>query len=96
MSKLAEEFSIKYADNKLAIVDKELSETSYHRHIKMGVRIFNGSDIEQAAMDGYEQAEKDLIPLINRLCEAILFDWEDKDQAELAWKIQCQIKEETK
>lgn len=43
---------------------------------------------------GYEQAEKDLIPLINRLCEAILFDW--KDKAELAWKIQSQIKEETK
>ena len=60
MSKRAEEFSIKYADNKLAIVDKELSETSYHRHTKMGVCIFNGSDIEQAAMDGYEQAEKDL------------------------------------
>ena len=47
-------------------------------------------------MEGYMQAEKDLIPLINRLCEAILFDWEDKDQAELAWKIQSQIKEETK
>ena len=43
---------------------------------------------------GYEQAEKDLIPLINRLCEAILFEWED--MAELAWKIQSQIKEETK
>lgn len=56
----AEEFSIKYADNKLAIVDKELSETNYHRHTKMGVHIFDGSDIEQAAMDGYEQAEKDL------------------------------------
>ena len=45
---------------------------------------------------GVDWAEKDLIPLINRLCEAILFDWEDKDQAELAWKIQSQIKEETK
>lgn len=40
---------------------------------------------------GYEQAEKDLIPLINRLCESILFDW--KDKAELAWKIQSKIKE---
>ena len=37
------------------------------------------------------KSEKDLIPLINRLCEAILFDWEDK--AELARKIQNQIKE---
>ena len=52
--------------------------------------------IRQIYIKGYEQAEKDLIPLINRLCEAILFDWEDKDQAELAWKIQSQIKEETK
>ena len=49
-----------------------------------------------SCIKGYEQAEKDLIPLINRLCEAILFDWKDKDQAELAWKIQSQIKEETK
>lgn len=62
MSKISEEFSIKYADNKLSIVDKELSETSYHRHTKMGVKIFDGRDIEQAAMDGYEQAENDLTP----------------------------------
>ncbi len=40
---------------------------------------------------GVDWAEKDLIPLINRLCEAIMFDWEDK--AELARKIQNQIKE---
>ena len=44
----------------------------------------------KAYQQGYEQAEKDIIPLINRLCEAILFDWEDK--VELAWKIQSQIK----
>ena len=43
---------------------------------------------------GYELAEKDLIPLINRLCESILFDWED--MAEFARKIQSQIKEEKK
>ena len=60
MSKRAEEFSIKYADEQLAIIDKELSESNYSRHTKMGVHIFDGSDIEQAAMDGYEQAEKDL------------------------------------
>ena len=40
---------------------------------------------------GVDWAEKDLIPLINRLCEAIMFDWEDK--AELARYIQSQIKE---
>ena len=43
---------------------------------------------------GVDWVEKDLIPLINRLCEAILFDLEDK--VKLARKIQSQIKEETK
>lgn len=40
--------------------------------------------------EGYEQAEKELIPLINRLCEAILFEW--KDAADLARKTLTQIK----
>ncbi len=40
---------------------------------------------------GYEQAEKELIPLINRLCEAILFEW--KDAADLARETLTQIKE---
>lgn len=64
---------------------------------------FNGKDIECVIEliengKGYyinvKQPTKDLIPLINRLCEAILFDW--KDKAELAWKIQGQIKEDNK
>lgn len=58
--------------------------------------IVDSFNVNPAFVAGYKEAEKDLIPLINRLCEAILFDWEDKDQAELAWKIQSQIKEETK
>ena len=41
-------------------------------------------------IQGYEQAERDLIPLINQLCEAILFEW--KDAAELARKTLIQIK----
>ena len=41
-------------------------------------------------IQGYEQAEKELIPLINRLCEAILFEW--KDAADLARKTLTQIK----
>lgn len=49
-------------------------------------------NVNPAYIAGYKEAEKDLIPLINRLCEAILFDW--KDKAELAWKIQSRIKEE--
>lgn len=49
-------------------------------------------NVNPAFVAGYKEAEKDLIPLINRLCEAILFDWEDK--AKLALKIQGQIKKE--
>lgn len=49
-------------------------------------------DRRESYIKGYKQAEKDLIPLINRLCEAILFDWDNK--AELARDIQSKIKEE--
>ena len=58
--------------------------------------IVDSFNVNPAFVAGYKEAEKDLIPLINRLCEAILFDWKDKDQAELAWKIQSQIKEDAK
>lgn len=81
MSKRAEEFSIKYADNKLSIVDKELSETSYHRHTKMGIRIFDGSDIEEAAKNGYEQAEKDVWERI----EKYLSKRDSSDFATIGW-----------
>ena len=40
--------------------------------------------------EGYEQAERDLIPLINQLCEAILFEW--KNATDLARKTLTQIK----
>ena len=40
--------------------------------------------------EGKVQAEKGLIPLINRLCEAILFGWEDA--ADLARETLTQIK----
>ena len=60
MSKRAEELAEKYADRQLEIVDKELSESNYSRYTKMGVHLFEGSDIEEAYLNGYEQAEKDL------------------------------------
>lgn len=41
-------------------------------------------------INGYEKAEEDFTPLINRLCEAILFEW--KDAADLARKTLTQIK----
>ena len=51
--------------------------------------------LEEAYMRGFTQGakeeRKDLTPLINRLCEAILFGW--KDAAELARKALTQIKE---
>ena len=48
------------------------------------------SQKRKAYQEGYEQAEKELVSLINQLCEAILFDW--KDAADLAWKTLTQIK----
>ena len=50
--------------------------------------------IEESYMRGFAQGakeeRKDLIPLINRLCEAILFEW--KDAADLARETLTQIK----
>ncbi len=37
-----------YTDMQLSIIDSELSKTSYARHTKMGIRVFCGSDIEEA------------------------------------------------
>jgi hypothetical protein len=44
--------STNYADEQLAIVDPELSKAHYHRHTKMGLQRFTGSDIEQAYEEG--------------------------------------------
>ena len=51
MSKI-DEMSVQYADKQLEIVDPELYATSYSRHTKMGIRVFCGSDIEEAYTDG--------------------------------------------
>ena len=55
-----------------------------------GVKGMICENSRQIFIQGYEQAEKDLTPLINRLCEAILFEW--KDAADLARKTLTQIK----
>ena len=47
-------------------------------------------DVRKIYAQGYRKAEKDLTPLINQLCEAILFEW--KDAADLARKTLIQIK----
>jgi hypothetical protein len=44
--------STNYADEQLEIVDPELSKAHYHRHTKMGLQRFTGSDIEQAYEEG--------------------------------------------
>ena len=60
MSKRAEEKAIAYADKKLQVVDPELWETSYTRYRKMSVSVMSGCDVEEAYIEGYEQAEKDI------------------------------------
>ena len=55
-----EEQSRQYADNRLAEVDPSLAKTNYKRDIKMNVNIFDGQDIEQAWLDGYNAKSKEL------------------------------------
>ena len=55
-----------------------------------GVKGMICENSRQIFIQGYERAEKELTPLINRLCEAILFEW--KDAANLARKTLTQIK----
>ena len=63
MSKRVETLAIEYADKKLQTIDPGLWQTGYTRYYKMGFPIMDGSDVEQAYQDGYEQAEKDTIEL---------------------------------
>ena len=43
----------------------------------------------QAYVKGWEEVERTLLPLLNELTEAVLFDWENKDEVarETATKI---------
>lgn len=78
MSKRAEEAALKAYPEKDALNKKATGhyDPNYPRR--------------KAHRQGYEKAEGELTPLINRLCEAILFEW--KDAADLARKILTQIK----
>lgn len=69
---------------------EESALTAYPEETRF-FRDYNQLAKRQIYKEGYEQAEKELIPLINRLCEAILFEW--KDAAELARKTLTQIGE---
>lgn len=48
-----------YADEHLKLADPELANSGYSRHVKMGVHMFNGSDLEEAYLQGYEEGRKD-------------------------------------
>lgn len=50
-----------YADKILEAIDPELADTNYHRHIKMRVRIFDGSHIEDAYLDGLKDMKEYLM-----------------------------------
>ena len=55
-----------YADKTLAMADPELAATDYARHTKMGVRVFDGNDVEVAFDCGYRQALLDIEKELDR------------------------------
>ena len=55
-----------YADKTLAMADPELAATDYARHTKMGVRVFDGNDLEVAFDCGYQQALLDIEKELDR------------------------------
>ena len=48
-----------YADEHLKLADPELASCGYSRHVKMRVHLFDGSDLEEAYLQGYEEGQKD-------------------------------------
>ena len=78
MSKRAEVAALKaYPNVGQPVWDKSYPKILFVRHTE-----------RNAFIKGYEQAEKELTPLINRLCKAILLG---EDAADLASKILIQI-----
>ena len=61
--------SQQYVDEQLAIVDPELSKAHYHRHTKMGMQRFTGSDIEQAYEEGSYFVIEELEVMLQNLRE---------------------------
>lgn len=66
---ITQQKSTNYVDEQLAIVDPELSQSNYHRHTKMGVKMFTGSDIEQAYEDGANFVISEVETLLQELKE---------------------------
>ena len=87
LNKAAEE----YAQNETM---SGLAERAFKAGAKWQREQYECIPTEEAYMRGFAQGakeeRKDLTPIINRLCEAILFEW--KDAADLARKTLTQIK----
>ena len=49
---IIEEKARKYADKQLEKVNPDLAREGYHRHVKMGLTNFSGSDVEEAYTQG--------------------------------------------
>ena len=54
-----------YADGELERVDSEIAQSNYSRHIKMGIHIFSGSDLEDAFITGAQWVAEQLNNIIN-------------------------------
>ena len=68
MSKI-DEMSVQYADKQLEMADPELYATSYSRHTKMGIRVFCGSDIEEAYTDGAKAVLEEIEDVLHEFNE---------------------------
>lgn len=81
---------IKYIRADLAELTWEDMENEHGKELLYVCQKTAEREHRSGVREGKAQAEKELIPLINRLCEAILF--ESKDAADLARKTLTQIK----
>lgn len=60
------EMSAQYADKQLEMVDPDLAATSYSRHTKMDIRVFCGSDVEEAYEDGASALLREVQEIISK------------------------------
>ena len=60
MSK-ADKLAEQYADKILALYDEEFAKQNCPRYLKMKVHYCSCDDVEEAYLQGYQQAEQDLM-----------------------------------
>ena len=96
LDKAAEEYCNKqpWPNDGLDEMDKKECKDDFKAGAEWQREQYGCIPAEEAYMRGFAQGAKeewkDLTPLINRLCEAILFEW--KDAVDLARKTLTQIK----